>query len=75
MSLGPFGEDRLTITPEKFQEYWQRPTEPTSSLISKVCFGHYLAADKSEKLVAFLLKKVTVSVQCGCPLDYWGNGL
>ena len=75
MSLEPFGEERLELTPEKFRECWRRATERTSSSISTVHFGHYRSAAKSEKLTAFLSKKITVSVRCGCPPDRWGNGL
>ena len=67
--------EKFVVTPEDFQRYWQGVRERTSSSISKVHFGHYIAATKSDKITNFLSGKITVIARSGCPPSRWGSGL
>ena len=44
------GEVDIVVTMEDFQYYWRKAKERTSSSFSRVHFGHYKAAAKSEYL-------------------------
>ena len=62
MGLETFDGEQTMMTKEKFQKYWKQAREKTSSSISTVHFGHYMAAAKSKKLSKYLSQKVTVTV-------------
>jgi hypothetical protein len=49
--------------------------EKMGSSNSKVYFGHYKAATRSNKITSFLSGKINVIARCGCPPARWGSGL
>ena len=62
-------DERVTVSPADFKQFWKHARETTSSSTSTVHFGHYKAAATSDKVSAFLAKKIIV------PPTRWGNGL
>ena len=67
--------ESITISPEEFRRYWRKARERTSSSLSTIHFGHYIAATTSDKITAFLSKKITVIARSGCPPSRWSCGL
>ena len=67
--------ERITVSPADFKRFWKHVTEKTSSSISTIHFGHYKAAANSDKVSAFLAKRITVIARAGVPPTRWGNGL
>ena len=66
---------QVTVSPADFKRFWRQSTEKTSSSVSTIHFGHYKAAATSDKVSAFLAKKITVIARAGYPPSRWGNGL
>ncbi|KAL7552982.1 LOW QUALITY PROTEIN: hypothetical protein ACHAWF_016219, partial [Thalassiosira exigua] len=65
----------IIITRRKCQAKWAKAREDTSSSISKLHFGHYIARAKSIEISAFHALKTTIALLRGFPLDRWTKGL
>ena len=63
------------ITKEDFQLGWKKPKERTSSSISGLHYGHYMAAAKDDMLSEIHAIKTELAVTGGCPLPRWQAGL
>jgi len=75
MNLMAGNGKEITVAPEDFKLYWKQAREKTNSSMSLVHFGHYKAATTSDRVSAFLAKKITMIARSGCPPKRWGSGL
>ena len=65
------GEVDIVVTMEDFQYYWRKAKERTSSSFSRVHFGHYKAAAKSEYLSKIHALKLSLIARTGCTPERW----
>ena len=59
------GEVDIVITADYFQHYWRRAKEKTLSSYSKLHFGHYKAAAKSDLLSKVQALKMSLITKTG----------
>ena len=65
------GEVDIVVTMEDFQYYWRKAKERTSFSFSRVHFGHYKAAAKSEYLSRIHALKLSLIAKTGCTPERW----
>ena len=66
------GEVDIVVTKEDFQYYWRKAkAERTSFSFSRVHFGHYKAAAKSEYLSRIHALKLLLIAKTGCTPERW----
>ena len=75
MKLVAGNGEEIPVSPDDFKRYWKQAREKTNSSMSLVHFGHYKAATTSDRVSAFLAKKITVIARSSCPPKRWGSGL
>lgn len=59
----------IELTTTQFSEQWSRAQEQTSSSMSKIHFGHYIAMAGSSVLSKGMAKKITLHAKWGSPPD------
>jgi hypothetical protein len=65
----------IIITPEDFKIFWKKVGEFTSSSMSGVHYGHYMAAIKCNISTKILAQQLTVVAQSGIPPESRSIGL
>lgn len=76
-AIGAIGREHMddnldpTMHPNHFSGIWNAARETTSSSISQLHFGHYIAAAGSEMLTRGLSTKITLHSKLGSPPDRW----
>ena len=59
----------------EWQRRWCRAKERTSSSVSRLHFGHYIAGVKSDRISYVHALKTSISLKHGLPLTRWSGGL
>jgi hypothetical protein len=65
----------INLTPEDFMHFWTRVGEFTSSSISKVHYGHYMATIKCATSTKILAQQLTGVTRSRIPPENWSIGL
>ena len=71
-------QDRMVdnmITLQDYTKYWKGCTEKTSSSVSDLHFGHFKAAESSNKVAELHTILTQMEFQSGTPLTWWCKGL
>jgi hypothetical protein len=66
---------KIIIMVDKFQTFWRRVGEFTSSSMSGIHYGHYKAAIQCKASTNILAQQLTVIARSGIPPKSWGVGL
>jgi hypothetical protein len=69
------GSVQLQFLPDKFSTYWKGVNERTSSLTSKIHFGHYKVAAMYKCYSVFFARKLSFIARTGWAPSRWGNGM
>jgi hypothetical protein len=65
----------ITITPEKWMQYWKVVNEETSSSESGLHFGHYTVGSKLDIILHYHTARMTVTLAHAIQLERWSRGL
>ncbi len=65
----------IIIMPKRFQTFWTKVGEFTSSSMSGVHYGHYKAAVKCDTSTKILAQQFTAVARSGIPPENWSIGL
>ena len=63
------------VTRTEWQERWAKAKEKTSSSISGLHFGHYIAGSRSPTISQLHALKVAIALRHGVALERWSRGL
>ncbi len=66
---------RMHMNKDKWQHQWKSRKESTSSSVSGLHFGHYIAGTQSNHVSHFHALKATLVMKRGIVLDRWSRGL
>jgi hypothetical protein len=67
--------NEIVITPDDFKRFWRKVNKFTSSSMSGVHYGHYMAAIQDDLIYAVLALQLTVIARSGVPPENWTVGL
>ena len=71
----PIPEMDITISLDEFKQYFKKTQESTSSSLSGLHYGHYIACCEDDDLATILLTFMTVPFQYGFSLKRWENSV
>ena len=64
-----------TITEANYKGHYRRMKESTSSALSKIHLGHWIAFLQAQELMEFECRTLTLIARSGIPPDRWSKGL